>query len=65
MAFKTNEFQQITMDDRFRSLTPRTQRIVLHSWAKTFAEIVFPAINEKCFAVLYSERSASSAKGAV
>lgn len=23
MAFKTNEFQQITMDDRFRSLTPR------------------------------------------
>ena len=59
MAFKTNEFQQITMDDRFRSLSPRTQRMVLNSWAKTFAEIVFPAINEERFAVLYSERSAS------
>lgn len=59
MAFKTNEFQQITMDDRFSSLSPRTQRIVLNSWAKTFAEIVFPAINEERFAVLYSERSAS------
>jgi len=31
MAFKTNEFQQITMDDRFLSLSPRTQRIVLNS----------------------------------
>ena len=59
MAFKTNEFQQITMDDRFRSLSPRTQRMVLNSWAKTFAEIVFPAINEERFAVLFSDRSAS------
>ena len=59
MAFKTNEFQQITMDDQFRSLSPRTRRIALHSWAKTFAKIVFPAINEERFAFLYSDRSAS------
>ena len=59
MAFKTNDFQQITMDDRFRSLSPRTQRVVLNSWAKSFAEIVFPAINEERFAVLYSDCSAS------
>ena len=59
MAFRTNDFQQITMDDRFSSLSPRTQKFVLNSWAKSFAEIVFPAINEERFAVLYSERSAS------
>lgn len=59
MAFRTNDFQQITMDDRFSTLSPRTQKFVLNSWAKSFAEIVFPSINEERFSVLYSSRSAS------
>jgi len=59
MSFKTNEYQQITIDDKFSSLSPRTQKIVMKSWAKDFAEIVFPAINEKRFAVLYSDHAFS------
>ncbi len=43
-------------DDKFNSLTPRTQKVVLKSWAKDFSEIVFPAINEERFAVLYSDQ---------
>ena len=30
------------------------QRLVERSWAKDFADCVFPAINEERFAVLYS-----------
>lgn len=59
MSFKTNEYQQITFDDKFNNLSPRTQKIVMKSWAKDFAEIVFPAINEERFAVLYSEHAFS------
>lgn len=59
MSFKTNDFQQITLDDTFNSLSPRTQKIVLKSWAKDFADIVFPAINEDRFAALYSSNGAS------
>jgi len=59
MSFKTNDYQQITLDDRFNALSSRTQKIVLKSWAKDFAEIVFPAINEERFSVLYSEQAFS------
>ncbi len=55
MSFKTNNFHQINLDDRFIGLSPRTQKIVLKSWAKDFADIVFPAINEERFSVLYSD----------
>ncbi|MBP2072832.1 hypothetical protein [Thermoanaerobacterium butyriciformans] len=40
MAFKPNEYQQITMDDRFLNLDERTRKFVLNSWAKGFAEII-------------------------
>ncbi|MFV0341853.1 MAG: transposase [Anaerocolumna sp.] len=59
MSFKTNDYQQITLDDRFNALSSRTQKIVLKSWAKDFADIVFPAINEERFSVLYSEQAFS------
>lgn len=59
MAFKPNEYQQITMEDRFLNLDERTIKFVLNSWAKSFAEIIFPAINEKRFSVLYSDNPAS------
>lgn len=54
MSFKTNQNQQLTLTDSFVSLSPRTQRIVMNSWCKDFADIVFPAINEERFSVLYS-----------
>ncbi|MGF7430609.1 transposase [Thermoanaerobacterium thermosaccharolyticum] len=59
MAFVLNESQQITMDDRFLNLDERTKKFVLNSWAKDFAEIIFPAINERRFSVLYSDNAAS------
>ena len=55
MSFKSNATQQLTIDDNFLALNPRTQKFVLNSWAKGFSEIVFPAINEQRFAVLYSD----------
>jgi hypothetical protein len=59
MAFSTNESQQYTLDDSFYSLNERTKKIVLNSWAKAFADIIFPAINEQRFAILYSDIKAS------
>lgn len=59
MAFRSNPYQQISMDDEFNRLSPRTKKIVEKSWAKDFADIVFPAINEDRFSVLYSDNKAS------
>lgn len=59
MSFKTNQDQQLTLTDSFVSLSPRTQRIVMNSWCKDFADIVFPAINEERFSVLYSSNKFS------
>ena len=59
MAFKPNSTQQIHFDDAFLNLPPRVQHFVQKSWAMGFSEIVFPAINEKRFAVLYSDNPAS------
>ncbi len=59
MAFKPNSTQQINFDDAFLNLSHRTQQIVQKSWACKFSEIVFTAINEERFSVLYSDNSAS------
>lgn len=59
MAFRTNPSQQLSLEDRFQLASKREQRFVLKSWAKGFSEIVFPAINEERFAVLYSQEPAS------
>src|SRR5574344_205273 len=59
MSFKTNQNQQITLNDSFVNSTPRTQKIILNSWSKDFSDIVFPAINEERFSVLYSSNSFS------
>ena len=55
MSFKTNQTQQLTLSDSFINQTPRTQKIIMNSWCKDFADIVFPAINEERFSVLYSD----------
>lgn len=59
MSFVNNSFKQVTLDDSFLSLSKRNKKIVLKSWAKPFADIIFPAINEDRFSVLYSSNAAS------
>jgi len=59
MSFKPNKIQQLTLGDSFLALNPRVQKFILNSWAKNFSEIVFPAINEARFAVLYSTDTAN------
>ena len=57
MAFRTNDAQQTSIFDSFQSLTPREQKALDRSWAKTFADEIFPKIDEKRFSVLYSEKA--------
>ena len=59
MAFRTNTEQQLSIDDSFERLSPRVQKLIKNSWAHDFATIVFPAINEERFSVLYSDNKAS------
>lgn len=58
MAFALNSTgtKQLSFFDSFNFLTTREQRFLDKSWAKPFAEIIFPAIDEKPFAVLYSNK---------
>lgn len=53
MSFRTNECQQITINDRLNILTKREQRFLEKSWAKLFGDRIFPMIEEKKFGVLY------------
>lgn len=59
MAFTTNDYHQFSMNDSFNYLSERTQKFIENSWAKGFAEIIFPAINEERFSVLYSSNQAT------
>lgn len=54
MSFRTNSYQQLSLSDSFSGLTAREQKALERSWAKIFAEDIFPAINEEPFRVLYS-----------
>ncbi len=57
MAFVTNDTQQLTLLDSTLHLTEREKRVLEKSWAKSFAEEVFPAIDESIFSVLYSDKA--------
>ncbi len=57
MAFASNDNQQLTLTDSTLNLTQREKRFLEKSWAKTFAEKVFPAIDESIFSVLYSDKA--------
>lgn len=59
MSFRANESQQLQMNDSFLHLTERERRMLKNSWAAYFGDHIFPRINEKAFAVLYSESTAS------
>ena len=54
MSFKENSYQQMTFTDSFVNLTAREKKALDNSWAKVFAENIFPYINEKPYAALYS-----------
>lgn len=59
MSFKRNESQQLTLHDSFINLSSRSQKMLQNSWCQEFADIVFPAINEERFSVLYSDQKFS------
>jgi hypothetical protein len=59
MSFVENRNQQIGMSDRFFDMTDREKKMLGASWASTFAKVIFPAICEEDFAVLFSQNSAS------
>ena len=57
MSFKTNDCQQLSLDDSFITLTERERKALEKSWAKIFADEIFPAIDEERFSVLYSDKA--------
>ena len=56
MSFKENAYQQLSITDSFTGLTAREQRALEKSWAKIFADELFPAIDEKRFSVYTASR---------
>ena len=57
MSFRANSYQQLSLTDTYNGLTSREQKALEHSWVKTFAEDIFPSIDEEPFAVLYSSNA--------
>lgn len=57
MSFKTNDSQQLSFGDSFMNLTERERKALERSWAKIFADEIFPSIDEKRFSVLYSDKA--------
>ena len=57
MAFVANNNQQLSLNDSTFNLTERERKFLEKSWAKVFAEKVFPAIDEDIFSVLYSNKA--------
>lgn len=58
MSFVLNDasMQQMSFLDSYNTLTDREKKFLEKSWAKYFAEHIFPKIDEKPYAVLYSEK---------
>lgn len=54
MVFVKNKTQQLQLMDSTFNLTERERSFLEKSWAKDFAENIFPRINEEIFAPLYS-----------
>ena len=57
MSFRQNQSQQITFNDTYWGLTDREKKALENSWAKVFADDIFPGINEEPFRVLYSDKA--------
>lgn len=62
MSFRTsdpNADTQLSLFGGYADLTEREKKHLEKSWAESFRNEVYPAINEECFAVLYSDNTAS------
>ena len=57
MSFRKNDNQQIALEDIINNLTKRERNVLNKSWAKDFAERIFPIIDEKKFSVMYSDKA--------
>lgn len=57
MSFTTNDCQQLSLDDSFMVLTKRERNALEKSWAKIFADEIFPSIDEERFSVLYCDKA--------
>ncbi len=57
MSYKSNPAQQMSLFDSFSGLTDREKKALEKSWAKVFADEIFPAIDEDRFSVLYSDKA--------
>lgn len=57
MAFVENNNQQLSLNDSTFTLTEREKKVLEKSWAKSFAEKVFPSIDESIFSALYSSNA--------
>lgn len=57
MSFKTNDCQQLSLDGSFMALTEREKITLEKSWAKIFADEIFPSIDEERFSVLYCDKA--------
>ena len=44
MSFKTNDYQQLSLNDSFMTLTERERKALEKSWAKIFADEIFPKL---------------------
>ena len=53
MGFRTNANQQMSLNDRFNNMTERELHLFAKTWAKPFADKIFPLIDEANFKVLY------------
>ena len=53
MSFKVNSSQQISFNDSVFSLTAREKKALDNSWAKIFADEIFPNIDKERFSVLF------------
>ena len=51
-----NSFQQMSFDDTVTNMPKYLKDFLKDSWAHTFQKIIFPAINEDRFSVLYSDK---------
>lgn len=58
MSFALNDVdsEQLSLFDSFNSLTEREKKYLDRSWAKYFAEYIFPKIDETPYALLYSTK---------
>lgn len=56
MAFVPNpsQQQQLSLFDSYENLTEREKKFLEKSWAKYFSDYIFPKIDERPYAVLYS-----------